>query len=134
MIYRFLSFALACITAAFVADSSPEEKGKPRFKSVTGVVSKVQAGSLTITQRGDSGERQSDFSVGAQTKIAVESHEDTVTKGEGGSERKTPKTRDGTVADLKVDQRVTVRFTEVGKADSVLIMRPAPPRKKEGER
>lgn len=129
-----VGFGLLLLSAAVTTNMLAQEKEKPRAMNATGVVSKVDAGSLTVVQRGDSGERSTTFVVGAQTKILVQTNEDDVVKGEGGRERKIPKTREGKTADLKVDQRVTVSFAEAGKADSILILRPTPPRKKEGER
>jgi hypothetical protein len=129
-----LGIGLLLMGAAVTTDMLAQEKGKPRTMNATGVVSKVAADSLTLVQRGDSGERSTTFVVGAQTKILVQTSEDEVVKGEGGRERKIPKTKEGKTADLKVDQRVTVSFADTGKADSILILRPAPARKNEGER
>ncbi|MBM4071670.1 MAG: hypothetical protein FJ271_22475 [Planctomycetes bacterium] len=129
-----LGIGLLFLSAAVTADMLAQEKGKPRTMNATGVVSKVAADSLTLVQRGDSGERSTMFAIGAQTKILVQTSDDEVVKGEGGRERKTPKTKEGKAADLKVDQRVTVSYAEAGKADSILVLRPAPARKKEGER
>lgn len=106
-----------------------EGEGKPRPKSLSGVVSKVDASSITIAQRGEGGERSTAFAIGAQTKILIQTDEDAIVKGEGGTERKIPKTKEAKITDLKADQRVTVTFVEVGKADSVLVQRPAPVRK-----
>jgi hypothetical protein len=97
-------------------------------------VSKIDAGALTVTQRGESGERMTTFTIGAATKILVQTNEDQVVKGGEGGERKIPKTREGKVGDVKVGERVTVGFIETGKADSIMVLRPTPPRKKEGER
>jgi len=129
-----LGLGLLILSAAVPADTVAQEKGKPRTMTVTGVVSKVAADSLTLVQRGDSGERSTTFAIGAQTKILVQTSEDEVVKGEGGRERKTPKTRDAKAADLKVDQRVTVSYAEAGKAASILVLRPTPARKNEGDR
>lgn len=130
----FLGISLLFLSAAVTTNMLAQEKEKPRVINATGIVSKVDAGSLTVVQRGDSGERSTTFVVGAQTKVLVQTNEDDVVKGEGGRERKTPKTKEGKSADLKVDQRVTVSYAEAGKADTILILRPTPPRKKEGER
>ena len=127
-------FALLAVVIALGTHGSAQEKGKARSQMVTGVASKVDANSLTLTQRGDSGERMTSFAITPQTKVLVETSEDMVVKGEGGRERKIPKTREGKVAEVKVEQRITVAFTEAGKADSVRILRSLPARKKEGER
>lgn len=128
----FMSLSVMVIVS-FVAYSSGQEQGKPRPKSLTGVLSKFDGRSLTVTQRGDSGERMTTFAVGDQTKILRQTNEDVSVPGEGGRERKTPKTEAAKTADLKADQRVTVGFIEDGKADSVLILR-VTPRKGEGEK
>ncbi len=129
-----VAFVFVAMSIAVASNSSGQEKGKPRTQSVSGLVSKVDAGTLTITQRGDGGDRSTVFAIGAQTKILIQTNEDNTVKGEGGSERKVPKTKEGKIADVKVDQRVTVGFTEAGKADSLLVLRPTPPRKKESEK
>lgn len=129
-----LGIGLLFLSTAAMAEMLAQEKGKPRTMNATGVVSKMAANSLTLVQRGDSGERSTTFVVGAQTKILVQTSEDEVVKGEGGRERKIPKTKEGKAANLKVDQRVTVSYAEAGKADSILILRPALTRKNEGER
>ncbi len=129
-------FALVAMSILVVADTVGQEKGKPRAQSASGVVSKIDGTSLSITQSGGDkgGERSTVFAIGAQTKILIQTNEDNIVKGEGGNERKVPKTKEGNIADVKLDQRVTVGYAEAGKADSVLVLRPTPPRKKEGEK
>lgn len=124
-----LGLGLFVISVVTLPQTPAQEKGKPRVMSATGVVSKVDASALTLLQRGDSGERSIQFALGAQTRVLVQTGEDEVVKGEGGRERKMPKTKEGKTVDLKFEQRVTVSYTEVGKADSVLVLRPTPPRK-----
>ncbi len=126
--------AILMLSLTVMADSFGQEKGRPRMQNVTGIVSKVDATSLTVTQRGDGGDRSTTFTVDAKTKILVQTKDDVITKGEGGRERKTPKTAEGKIGDVKVDQRVAVGFVEAGKAASILVLRPTPPRKGEGER
>jgi len=129
-------FAICAMSIAIAADSVGQEKGKPRTQNASGVVSKIDGTSLTITQSGGDkgGERSTVFAIGAQTKIILQTNDDDIVKGEGGKERKVPKTKEGKIADVKVDQRVTVGFVEMGKADSVLVLRATPPRKKEGQK
>lgn len=131
--FRFSSTLL--VVAAFVVatHSAAEEKGKPRPKTVTGSISKVDAASLAVTQRGDSGEKTSTFTLNDQTKVLVQTEEDDKLKGEGGRERLVPKTREGKVGDLKLQQRVTITYAEEGKADSILVLRALKARK-EGEK
>ena len=131
---RTMGCTLLAMLAVVLTHTSGEEEGKPRPKSITGAVSKVDATSLTITQRGDSGDRSTTFAVGDKTKVLVQTSEDQSVKGGEGGERKTPKTREGKLADVKADSRVTVTFAEAGKAESILVLRPTPPRKKEGEK
>ncbi len=131
---RTICFTLLAMLAVALTDTIGQEREKARPKSITGIVSKVDATSLTVTQRGDGGDRSTTFAVGDKTKVTVQTNEDQAVKGEGGGERKIPKTREGKLADVKADSRVTVTFAEAGKADSILVLRPTPPRKKEGER
>jgi len=128
-------FATAAVTTALalVAIGIAEEKDRPRPRNLTGQVSKIDTGSLTVLQRGDSGERSTTFAISPQTKILVQTDEDEKIKGGEGGERTVPKTREGKIADVKVEQRVTVGFVDAGKADSVLVLRAPKPRKGESD-
>ncbi len=130
---RTVRTALAAVAlVALVLPGAAEEKRKPRPRTMTGRVSRMEANSLTVTQRGDKGERSETFAVGPKARLWVETAADAEVKGEGGRIRKVPARREGKLAEVKVDQRVTVTFTEPGKADSVLVLRPRP--RKEGEK
>lgn len=127
-------FAASAVTTALalVSIGIAEEKDRPRPKTLTGQVSKIDAGALTVLQRGDSGERSTTFTLSPQTKILVQTDADEKIKGGEGGERIVAKTREGKIADVKVEQRVTVSFIETGKADSILVLHAPKPRK--GER
>ncbi|MBA4065102.1 MAG: hypothetical protein C0501_15590 [Isosphaera sp.] len=118
---------LAVPAALLCAALAPaQEKDRPRPATTTGEVAKVDATSLTVTQRGDSGVKSTTFALDAKTKIVLETAEDETVKGEGGERTVTrPKAKDGTAADLKAGQRVTVTHDADKKAAEVVVRRPA---------
>lgn len=125
------AFAILSLVSTF--NVSGQEKGRPQSKNLTGAVSKVDPTSLTVLQRGDSGDRTTLFAISPSTKILLQTNDDETAKAGEGRERKIPKTKEGASSDIKLNQRVTVSFTETGKADSILVLRPMAPRKNEGE-
>jgi hypothetical protein len=127
---KSLVFGLALsMFGVFVAESRAEEGGNKKPQSVAGTVSKVDGSSLTVTRKGDGGEKSTDFTLGSSAKVLVQTNEDNEVKGEGGKVRSIPKTADGKVGDLKVGQNVIVAFTEPGKAETVTVLRAPAPRK-----
>lgn len=131
-------FRILGLSLAFLAGSAllAEEKEKPRPKitKLTAEVSKADAASLTVVQRGDSGEKTHAFTLDAKTKIILETDQDetVMVKSEGGEKDVTrPKRKDGTAADLKAGQRVMVTAGEDKKATEVVVIRLK--KKKEGE-
>lgn len=112
-----------------------EEKAKPKPQTRSGELTKVEGNSLTLTQRGDQGERSETFTLAADTRVLIETAEDeTVTvKGEGGDRSVTrPRLQEGKLADLKTGQRISVTFSEDKKVTQVIGHRAAKPKKKEG--
>jgi hypothetical protein len=119
-----------------------EEKRVPRPRTMAGVLAKVKDNTLTLTLRGDAGERTETFVLAKDAVVKIESQEDETVKvkGEGGNERtiNRPKVIDAKLADLKVGQRVSVTFIQEKEgadknAQKVLGHRAAKPRK-EGDR
>jgi hypothetical protein len=113
-----------------------EEKSKPRPQTHAGQLTKVEGNALTVTQRGDKGERSETFTVAADTKILIETAEDETVKvkGEGGERTITrPKVQEGKITDLKVGQRVSVTYAADRKVTQVTGHRPPKPRKGEGQ-
>jgi hypothetical protein len=111
-----------------------EKPAPPKPTILRAEVSRVEGSSLTVTVRSDKGERTETFTVGADTKVRLETADDETVKikGEGGEREVTrPKTVEGKLADLKPGQRVSVTCTSDKKVTEVLGHRP--PKKKEGE-
>lgn len=135
--YRTAStYALAAILLLGLRLSADEGKGKPRPQKLTGTLSKVEGNSLTITTRGDGGERSETFTTDGATKIMIETDQDETVKvkGEGGDRDVTrPKTVPAKLADLKVGQRASVVHAGDKKASEVVGLRPAKERK-EGDK
>jgi len=115
-----------------------EQDAKPRLHRSTGALGSIDAGKITIVQRGDRGERSLSFSIGKDTKVFVQTDQDEKVKvrGEGGERTvKRPKVAQGKLSDLKEAQRVTVTHDARGKAVKIFGHRPPRPRKSgEGER
>jgi hypothetical protein len=131
---RFL-LILAAFSGVLFVTAGAEEKERPRPQTFRGMLTKVEATSITVTSKGDSGERSEIIGLTNTTKIVLESKEDEKikVKGEGGNREITRAKRvEGKLADLKVNQRVTVSVLDK-KAIEILVLR-EPQRKKEGDR
>jgi hypothetical protein len=135
--YRIAStVALAAVLVLGLRLAAEEEKGKPRPQKFTGMLSKVEGASLTITTRGDGGDRSETFTTDAGTKILIETELDETVKvkGEGGDRDVTrQKTAPAKLADLKVGQCISVVHAGDKKASEVTGHRP-PKVRKEGEK
>jgi hypothetical protein len=125
---RMLVLVVALLSCSML---TAEEKEKPRPKQWQGVLTKVESASITVTRRGDSGERTTEFMLGNSTTIEAETSDDEVIgKGEGGQDKTRPKRVKITASDLKTGRQVSVTYTQDGKADGILVLRE---RKKEGK-
>lgn len=109
------------IRAALIAKARPAGEG--RRQTVTGTVSKVDGKTITIFRRGDNEEKAWVITLDAATKVRVETNEDTVVKGDGGTERKVPRTKEGTAADIQVGKQVQVNVGEMNRASQVTVLR-----------
>ncbi len=131
-----LGWTIAAAMLLMGAVALAEEKGKPRPQTSSGELTKVEGNALTVTQRGDKGERSETFTIAGYTKILIETAEDesVKVKGEGGEKTITrPKVQEGKLADLKVGQRVSVTYAADKKVTQVTGHRPPKPRKGEGQ-
>lgn len=127
--------SLTFLVLSIVSVHAEQEKGTPRPQKVRGTLSRLDGTSLTVTSRGDSGEKQHPFTVDDATKVLIEGMEDIKVKikGEGGErEVVRPKTTSGKIGDLKIGQQLTITHVD-GKAREIQVHRLAVP-KKEGER
>lgn len=131
-------FRITMVSIAFLALTctlaSAQEKEQPRGKKVTGAVTKVDTASITVTRRGDSGVTEDTLKIVASTKVVMETAEDQILKGEGGRERKEPKTKDAKTSDLKTGQRVVVAASANNEAMTIRVLREPKARPKEGDR
>lgn len=133
---RMLGWTMVASVLLVGSVALAEEKGKPRPQTTSGELAKVDASSLTVTLRGDRGERSETFTIAADTKILIETAEDETVKvkKEGGERTITqPKVQEGKLSDLKVRQRVSVTYTADKKVTQVTGHRPPKPRKGEGQ-
>ena len=111
-----------------VAKEKEKERG-PKAVVLKGELTAVEANSITVTQKGDKGARGTTVAVGADTQVLTETAEDEAAPAEHGETKQKPKTVEGTLADLKVGQWVTVWCTADGAAAvKVLVRRPPPPK------
>ena len=108
-----------------------EEKEQARKRELSGELTKVGMGHITITRRGDSGESSSDAELTDATKILFETDEVEETHGEGGKVKQVHKLREGTADELVVGQRVAAVVDADGKALKVLVKK-EPSKRKEG--
>jgi hypothetical protein len=122
-----MAIALAVVLAS-VGAQAEEGEGKPKPKSFGGQLSKIEGNSISVLQRGDSGERSESFTTDNDTKVLIETDQDETVPGEGGGTRTRPKLAEAKLSDLKVGQRVTVSYLEGGKAVKVIGHRPPKPR------
>ncbi len=120
---------LAVSAMIAVSVQAKEGEGAPKAMTMTGEVVKVEASALTLVAKKEGGAGQEKtFAINAGTKVLVQTDEDDIAKGEGGKEKRTPKTREGTMADVKVGQRVAVTYKEDNSATQVLVLRAPKPR------
>ncbi len=121
------------IAALLCSSLLAEETERPRPKQLRGVLTAVESSSITVTQRGDSGERTTTYTFDTNTAIEAETGEDEVVgKGEGGQEVIRPKREKITASDLKTGRQVAVTYAQNGKADSILVLRERKKESKEG--
>ena len=111
------------------------EREGPRTRRVSGEITAMNANTLTLTQRGDRGERTQTVAIGAGTKVLIETDEMETVAGEGDERRTRRKLAEATAAELQVGMRVTATVGADGEAVSVVARKPRAPRRRgEGER
>lgn len=103
-----------------------EERGGPVVKTFRGSITKIEAGSVTITAKKDSGEKSVTLKTDADTKVQLPTDEQEA-GGEGGMKAKY---KDGAVSDLKEGDRVQATYGEDEVAKTITVQ--APPKKREG--
>jgi hypothetical protein len=132
-----LLLAAVAGTLVFAGAAASEERKAPKALTVSGILASVEGSAITVSFKKDEGrtEGTKTVTVDAETKILIETNEMESKPGEGGKIVQRPKVVEGTLADLKVGQRVTVTCTaETGKAIKVFVSRTPPKENKEGER
>ncbi len=150
-------FSLAVVAGLFAAGfgfaadekKAEEKKAEKKAGKVTGVLSKIDGMKLTVTSKGDGGEKMTEFTVTEKTKFLqqeaapapkdgekpVEKKAEGVKKAEGekkpAEKKPAPKTTEIKLADLKTGARVAVTAGEDKVATEVVVLPAAP--KKEGK-
>jgi hypothetical protein len=122
----------AVVSALWLGRAHSEEKNTPRRQTCTGELTRVEGTTLTVTRRGDSGEKSDTFTLDTTTRVLIETDQDETIKTNEG-DRTRPKRAEAKLADLKTGQRVSVTYTTDNKAVEVVGLRPLKPRKKEGD-
>lgn len=112
--------AVILIFAGMSLGDEPAGRGE-RTRRVTGVLTKLDAGVLTVTVRGDAGERTLDAKIDNNTAITVESEERVRVFSDRGELRDFHKAVAGKASDLRVGQRVTVVMTQEGVTAEVIV-------------
>jgi hypothetical protein len=107
------------------APKKKEGEGERRASqsSVTGELSAVEAGNVTIVRRGDSGEKTDTFTMNQDTKIMVETDE----KVEGNEGKQRNKWIEGGMNDLRPGIRAKVTHSD-GVATRIEVPLPPPPK------
>ena len=128
-----LALALLAALALSVPAHAGEGEGKPKAQTFTGKVTQVGADSITVAkQREGQAAEERNIALNQATKVYLEggaAQEQDQPVLEGGQK---PNHREGTLADIKVGQHVTVKYAD-GVALSVHIHKtPAPKPGKEG--
>src|SRR4051794_4174475 len=111
--------AVILVFAGIGLGDEPAAHGE-RTRRVTGVLTKLDSGALTITVRGDAGERSLDAKIDDKTRITVESEEMVRVFSDRGEVREFRKAVAGKASDLKVGQRVVVVMTQEGVVAEVI--------------
>jgi hypothetical protein len=127
--------AMMAVGLTIAEEKGKEGGGKPKAVMVRGEITKIDPNvSITVTSRKEKAEETKTVAVDKDTKVRLESDQmEEVPGGEGGTTKKRPKIVDGTLADLKVGQKVAVTCTDDGsKATDILVPRVAPKGGKEG--
>ena len=122
-------FLLASLVVPVLAkDAAP----KVTTSTVTGVVARIDATSLTVTvKKKGAGPEEKALEVGTATKVQIETAEDETTTDRKGRQITRPKLADGSIADVKVGKHVAVTVAEDGKkAVGVLVLREQAEKKK----
>jgi hypothetical protein len=124
----WISLVAVGVVAALTVSVRAEEGDTPRSKKVTGEVTAVADGSITMKVTDKDGEKTVTFTTTAKTQVVIETDEDEVrtVKGPAGeTTMRYPKTKEGTRADLKAGQRVTVITPDEKAATNIWIRRAA---------
>lgn len=125
---------IALLLVGFGQIASAKEENKPRPKTLRGIFSKVDGGTLTVITRGDSGEKTHAINVDAKTLVERETDlDETTNTGEGGRPVTRAKREKVALTDLKEGVQLSVTYVENQPATSVLVLRPKKSKEKERE-
>jgi hypothetical protein len=124
-----MSLAAVLAVLALAVAVGAADKPNRRSSRVTGELTALEAGSVTVKVIDKDGtERTATFTTNDKTTVTIETDEDEVTivKGPiGDTTMRSPKMKEGTRADLKTGQRVTVITPDEKSATDIWIRRAA---------
>lgn len=124
-----LCAALALAFAGVRGASAAEKKGPPTH-TARGELTKIEGKSLTVTSKGDSGEKSVTVTADDSTKILLPSDKPAAGGKEGA---KGTQHVEGKLSDLKVGDRVSVTYKDDNTATRIEVGKPqAPKESKEG--
>ena len=107
----------------FAAAPADAEAKKKKAMSMTGEISEVGEGSVTVKVWGSGGIRRAwKFELMETTTIAKETGETNITTNKKGKKTVTRLREPQKVADLAEGKQVTISYVEVGKAMSVTVL------------
>jgi biopolymer transport protein ExbD len=117
--WQWAACTSVALTTATVLAADGGERAE-RTRQLAGEVSKIDAGTLTLTVHSDAGERSADLKLDSNTRFTIESEETVRTFGERGEVQERHKAIAGKSSDLKVGQRVMVLVNAEGTATEVI--------------
>jgi hypothetical protein len=110
IIRLFIAVAfVACLTGQSMADGS---KHRPQMQTFSGAVSTVSSSSLTVVQQKHDQQQSETFRIDESTRVLLPAQHD-----ENGK----PRHVEGSVADLRVGDRVMVGYTEDRLAKKIAV-------------
>jgi len=109
----------------------------PKTAKFSGLLTGAQGMTMTVTRKTGSERNPVDesktFTVSTtETKVSIETNDMETVPGEGGKTVQRPKVVEGTIADLKIGQRVDVTYIIEGSKAVKVFVRRTPPKGREG--
>ncbi|MCU0706165.1 MAG: hypothetical protein MUF18_19550 [Fimbriiglobus sp.] len=116
---RLLSLAVVATLFAAGFGIAQEKKADKKAAKVTGALTKVEGDKLTVTLKGDGGEKTEVYTTNDKTKIF---QQEAAAPAKEGEKKPAPKRTEIKLADLKTGSRVSVMAGEDKVATEVVAL------------